>query len=262
MFVFLCACVLCASAVWAQHAVPNDVVGGGGGQSSGGGYYLHDTIGQPCIDVMSGASNTARGGYWYIVDRMHIGPTSEVMITAFDAVVLNDGVLLIWAIGSAVELSGFNIYRAPLRDGDFEQLNADLLPVYEEFSYLDAPIRPGESYRYMIGAVDRDGEMYSQVQTVVVPPRETTLYQNYPNPFNPLTTVSFYIPDTERVSLVIFDAQGRVIRTLVNERREYGSYDEIWEGMNDRGEPVGSGIYFYRLQAGKKVITKKLSLIK
>jgi hypothetical protein len=81
------------------------------------------------------------------------------------------------------------------------------------------------------------------------------LEQNYPNPFNPSTNIVFTIPQDERgsreVRLVVFDVMSRQVRELVNERRAPGKYLQVWDGRNDAGEVVGSGVYFYRLMAGK-----------
>ncbi|MFH1042242.1 MAG: T9SS type A sorting domain-containing protein [bacterium] len=84
-----------------------------------------------------------------------------------------------------------------------------------------------------------------------------TLNQNYPNPFNPSTTFSFSLPEKEFVTLKIYDVLGKEITTLVNEELNAGSYKNDWNATN-----LSSGIYFYRLQAGKFSETKKLMLVK
>ncbi|MFH0735499.1 MAG: T9SS type A sorting domain-containing protein [bacterium] len=83
------------------------------------------------------------------------------------------------------------------------------------------------------------------------------LNQNYPNPFNPSTTFSFSLPEKEFVTLKIYDVLGKEITTLVNEELNAGSYKNDWNAAN-----LSSGIYFYRLQAGKFSETKKLMLVK
>ena len=79
--------------------------------------------------------------------------------------------------------------------------------------------------------------------------------QNYPNPFNPSTTVSYSLPKTVSVLLRVFNALGQEIALLVNERKEAGYYQATWNAN------VPSGIYFYRLQAGEFVETKKMILL-
>ena len=88
-------------------------------------------------------------------------------------------------------------------------------------------------------------------------PQEYTLSQNYPNPFNPETNISFRIPSQSYVTLKVFDPLGREIATLVSEELPKGDYTRQWNGMN-----VSSGIYFYRLQAGSFIETKKVILLR
>ncbi len=88
------------------------------------------------------------------------------------------------------------------------------------------------------------------------------LNQNYPNPFNPQTTISFELSERMAVKLVIYDIQGKRIVSLVNERMDEGIYRRNWDGTNDSGDRVSSGVYFCRLSAGGEVMTRKLILLK
>ena len=76
------------------------------------------------------------------------------------------------------------------------------------------------------------------------------LSQNYPNPFNPRTTICYQIPETAPVRLIVYNVLGEQIKILVNEVQAPDSYTMDWNGNNDIGKPVPSGIYFYRLEAG------------
>lgn len=89
-----------------------------------------------------------------------------------------------------------------------------------------------------------------------------SLAQNFPNPFNPTTTLAFSIKDAGNVSLTIYDVAGRRVRELVNEPRERGAYKVVWDGRNDTGTTVSSGVYFYKLVAGSFTDTKKMTILK
>jgi hypothetical protein len=91
---------------------------------------------------------------------------------------------------------------------------------------------------------------------------EFDLSQNYPNPANPSSTINFKLPESGKVSLRIFNILGQEVKTLVDEHREAGSYTFIWDGKNNRGLSVPSGIYLYTIKAGDNVVTKKLMLLK
>jgi hypothetical protein len=93
-------------------------------------------------------------------------------------------------------------------------------------------------------------------------PTEFSLLQNFPNPFNPETTIKYNLAEGADVHLRIYNIVGQVIRTLVAERQSAGRYQVRWEGTDDRGMTVSSGIYFYQISAGKFQDVKRLMLLK
>ena len=88
------------------------------------------------------------------------------------------------------------------------------------------------------------------------------LFQNHPNPFNPSTTIRYTIPVASRVTLYVYSAVGQLVRKLVDQRFSAGARDVTWDGKNDAGNPVASGVYIYHLRAGKLTLSKKMTLLK
>ena len=93
-------------------------------------------------------------------------------------------------------------------------------------------------------------------------PANFALEQNYPNPFNPTTTIEFVLKQQTDVSVAVYNLIGQRVRTLVNDNRKAGAYQVVWNGTNDLGQKVSSGIYFYKIEAGDFVDTKKMVLMK
>jgi hypothetical protein len=89
-----------------------------------------------------------------------------------------------------------------------------------------------------------------------------TVRQNYPNPFNPTTTISYLLPGPQRVILEVFDQRGRLVRTLLSEHRPAGHGNVSWDGTDDRGRAVASGVYVYRLRADTFETSKKMALVR
>ena len=85
---------------------------------------------------------------------------------------------------------------------------------------------------------------------------------NYPNPFNPTTTIVYQLPIASDVQLVVYDILGEKIKTIVNERLERGRYKVTWDGRNDAGLPVSSGIYMFRFEAADFTRIHKMTLLK
>jgi hypothetical protein len=90
------------------------------------------------------------------------------------------------------------------------------------------------------------------------------LDDNYPNPFNPTTTIKYSIAEHGQVTLKIYNAAGQLVRTLINEEQApvQGGFSKVWNGMNEQGQPVASGVYFYQLTAKDFSQTKKMVLLK
>jgi hypothetical protein len=93
-------------------------------------------------------------------------------------------------------------------------------------------------------------------------PAGFSLAQNYPNPFNPATTIPYQVGREGRVELAIFDLAGQQVRGLVDAEQPAGAHAVVWDGRDDQGQPVASGIYLYRLRAGAFRETRQLSLVK
>jgi hypothetical protein len=97
--------------------------------------------------------------------------------------------------------------------------------------------------------------------TGVAPAVVSSLAQAYPNPMNPTATISYTVGTPGKVMLRVFDVTGRVIRTLVDESQATGRHAVIWDGANDRGEKVASGVFFYQLDAPGFKGAKKIVIL-
>jgi hypothetical protein len=253
------ALVLLPFAAQAQYQILHGTFGSGGGVRSGGGYITYDTAGQMAIGITTGPANMVKAGFWYAAG---ISSTVDVAITSFYAELKDDAVLLSWTAATSGSFDGFNIYRSPLTEQEFSRINDSLIPLVRGNSYRDDTALPGQSYLYRIGAVGAQGDSFSQSISIALPPKPTTLYQNYPNPFNPSTSIAFYLPKQQDVAVVIYDVSGGRVRTLFEGTKPVGRHTILWDGKNDSGSQAGSGVYYYRLKAGKDVITKKLVIVR
>ena len=93
-------------------------------------------------------------------------------------------------------------------------------------------------------------------------PVDCQLYQNFPNPFNPVTTIHYQLASGTDVNITVYDMLGNQVKTLINDIQTPGEYQVVWDGGSDAGKPVSAGIYFYRMQVGNSVQTRRMILLK
>lgn len=186
-----------------------------------------------------------------------------VELTNFSAAIVNRDVNLNWRTSSEINNSGFDIERKT-GEGAWSKIgfvegrgNSNFENSYK---YTDKNLSRG-IYNYRLKQVDYNGtyKYYNLTGNVSIGvPVKFELSQNYPNPFNPATKINFSLPKDAKVTLTIFDVSGREIaRLLNNEFRQADFYTVQFSGLN-----LASGVYFYRIEAGDFVDSKKMMLIK
>jgi len=214
---------------------------------------------------------TAAANYVYIAKAekgVYILDSSQApaLLQAFSISTVSTGIKITWNTLDGFPISRFNIYRKPMPDGEFEIITPDGITASStrKYEYTDRDVICGKTYQYRLTALKADGdEMVLTEKTIeVVMPEAVELYQNIPNPFNPSTTIRFITPERERVELSIYDLSGRLVVKLINNTLEKGEHKVVWRGLDAHGRPVSSGVYFYRLKVGKKVITRKMVLLR
>jgi flagellar hook assembly protein FlgD len=124
------------------------------------------------------------------------------------------------------------------------------------------PVVPVTASLHVDGAVSMAAGTTVNAAAAIEIPVRYELHPNRPNPFNPTTLIAYDLPRAADVRLVIYDVQGRRVAELVNGAKPAGRHETTWNGRNASGEPVASGVYFYRLIAGDFVQTKKMVLLK
>jgi len=190
-----------------------------------------------------------------------------VELSSFLATVIDKDVKLEWTTATESNNFGFFIQRTADIAAEWQTIGfvpgngTTALP--RSYDFIDANVSPG-IWHYQLKQQDLDGQIHhSPIIEVNLVPTKFTLYQNYPNPFNSSTTIKYELPaGKHQVRLMIYDLLGHQVRSLVNEDdQQAGAYQFTWDGRDDAGNAVASGVYFYRLQAGNRVFTMKMVLI-
>ncbi len=191
-----------------------------------------------------------------------------VELTSFIASATDKGIKLGWTTASEINNLGFGIERRQADvHNDWRQIGFvngnGTTTTQHEYSYVDESVVSG-TWEYRLKDMSTDGEVgYSSAVRVSINLVTTwQLEQNYPNPFNPQTTIRFALPAESQTTLTIYDLQGKLINTLVNELEPAGQYDITWDATDMSGNRVPSGIYFYRLTAGEFSESRRMILLR
>ena len=184
----------------------------------------------------------------------------------FSAFIMDQSIVLSWEQSSAEDFDYFNLEKS--NSAEFDQFETITL---SDTSYIDTVFVTNTAYFYRLSAQDISGnrsEYTSTIEMTVlgiddsVIPDEFALHQNYPNPFNPVTTIRYDIPMESRVLIQVFDIQGRLVKTLMNNIERPGKKSIRWDATNQIGEPVSAGMYLYLIQAEAFKETRKMLLLK
>ena len=192
-------------------------------------------------------------------DTLHVGETAEIVWRQ-------------WS-GTNVESIDLHLYRNGNENQPIEIVSGYTGPRSYDWFVTGAP---ADSCFIRITAHGHDGAVYHDDSdqyfvisggTVDTPaesvttPRANALAQNAPNPFNPMTRIDFDLQASSRAMLTVFDARGYLVRTLLNGLLEGGHHTCTWDGMDNHGSQVPSGVYFYRLQIGEFRETRSMTLV-
>jgi hypothetical protein len=185
------------------------------------------------------------------------------LLKSFAAVFSGSFVEISWTLAEADEDASFDVLRSS--GGVFDELPAPgIARDGLSFSMIDRSVEPGNTYQYRVILSDgAESRTLFETESIATPAMPLTLHQNYPNPFNPATTIGFYLPADAAVRLEVYDASGRLVtRLLDGTMQKKGPHKVDWRGLGSNGDPVSSGVYFYRLTVGKDTISKKMVLLR
>ena len=186
------------------------------------------------------------------------------LLQGYSTSVSSAAVTIMWTLAQAGENLTCSVLRAGADDGEYHGLSAfGIERDGMTFSYNDAMIDPGEAYRYRVDVSDSEGrKVLFETSRIVTPALPLSLDQNFPNPFNPSTAIFYYLPEDSPVTLAVYDVSGRRVAGLVGKAEKKGRHFVTWNGKDERGGSVASGIYFSRLTVGKETISKKMVMLR
>ena len=198
------------------------------------------------------------------IDGIYIfsSPLVGTLLAGFEAAGEAGGVRIEWELTEPVAAADLTISRKIGSDG-FRVLEADIERDDTSYRCIDATAAAGRSYIYRLEiAEDGRSRVLFETGSVEMPLPAPALLQNHPNPFNPSTTIGFFLPARERARVEIYDVRGGLVAVLVDRVMDAGEHTAVWDGRDSTGGSAASGVYFCRLTAGKKSISRKMVLLR
>jgi hypothetical protein len=221
---------------------------------------LRSYLGIQWAEAIENTTRKATAVYPGLIDMPKIDTQSFNAV--FDTSLVSDESTVLFVQNNIFDVArGLGVWRNPPDGGTQREDGA-------QFVFIS-----GRPYRYDRAAERANvdfilseffGEPYSYtaVEEDVAWQGRLSLSQNFPNPFNPVTNIRFRLPAALDAKLAIYDVQGREVARLVDGRMDAGSHQVTWTGADHRGEAVASGVYWYRLEAGEQILTRKMVLLK
>jgi hypothetical protein len=214
-----------------------------------------------------------------------INPTLPVELSSFTVTLTAEMfVQIAWVAQSETNHLGYNILRNVSNDAESAlQINPSVISSADgvsvgtqiSYSYTDAEVDNNTNYYYWLESVDLGGvsALYGPITVLVthdpddpgippLPPTVTKLLPAYPNPFNPSTNIRYALKEGSKVRVEIYNVKGQLMRVYENDHADPGYYQIMWDGKDINGNKAASGVYLYRMTAGKYTSSKKMVLAK
>jgi len=184
------------------------------------------------------------------------------MLQSYSSALSENGILLSWKLSGIDKDAKFFIERSTASNGLFTDLPSNTLTRDGlAFSFIDRNWEPNASYWYRVEySIGGERKVLFESGPVTTPAMPLTLHQNSPNPFNPSTEIRYYLPEKCSVALDVYDVNGALVVHLTEGYQDKGMHTVSWDGRERDGRQASSGVYFYRLKAGKIEISKKMVL--
>lgn len=217
-------------------------------------------------------NGTSGWGELFILESQTTDNSLPVRLTDF-AVISKDGKVFIrWVTESEIDNLGFILYRQ-LGRGETDKLDCYLtnpmlkgqgsVTYRSEYHYIDTNVKVGQTYTYRLADVDYYGtETKHDPVSICVKAKGIIMKPSYPNPFNPNTFFKIVVGEPGELRVIVLDILGRQVKTLIHGYKSIGEYTVSWNGKDERGDQMPSGVYFIQMQSGKLDHTQRIVLMR
>jgi hypothetical protein len=223
-----------------------------------------DDLSIAAVVIVNASTDPADDDMVYTID---VDCSSPVAGSLTAAVQEGAAVTLRWVLADPASVTALDVYRARDAAGPYSRVNEEPIAVASTGAYVDDDVLPGDELWYELRATLTDGTTDTVGEGPVFARIEgalgLTLSPPRPNPLRDSASIEFTIPAGARTArLAIYDARGRLVRTLVDGTAGRGAYTAVWDGTDGRGERIAAGVYFCSLEVPGAVLTEKITVLR
>jgi len=184
------------------------------------------------------------------------------LLQSYDVCREENGIVLSWELADNSERPVFVVSRSE-SGGNFLSLPSEgLRSDGNRYMFNDGGVEPGKQYVYKVEYISGGSTKTLFITKSIETPAGLLTIENHPNPFNPSTTIVYTLPAAGMAKLGIYDINGKEVKTVIDGFQTAGMHTVAWDGTNESGQGVSSGVYFCRIGAGKQILSKKIVLIR
>lgn len=211
------------------------------------------------IDVHQDSSDFCRDFGVFYIRKVNVKISN-----IYAEVNVDGGITIFWETAYEYLSLGYNLWRKGSQKDKFVLINPMLIRGASPYCYLDRDVEPGQVYQYRLESVSDTGQRtwLNTISATAPVPETFALHQNYPNPVTFETIIRYQLPRRCAVRLYVYNILGKAVRTLVTTEQEKGFYNIVWDGRDDSGAEVGSGIYFYSILTNNFHETRKTMVVR
>jgi hypothetical protein len=193
-----------------------------------------------------------------------------VALSSFTATGREGAIEVSWTSQTEVNALAYHLLRSETADSEYEKIarleargNSE---TPQNYRHVDSDVIAGRTYYYKLADEDYEGNLryhgpvFAAAGSTV--PGTYSLLPNYPNPFNPSTAIGYQIPAEGHVTITVYNVLGQEVRALVDAHQDAGTYTTMWDGKDDAGHHLNSGVYFYTMKTAEHSETRKMVLMR
>ncbi len=230
------------------------------------GSVLRVYLGSPMIDgttyILEAFGRSLNGRGMASWKRFLFDASVATLLQSYDVYNGENGIVLTWELAEDPDNPLFTVSRREPGDNFIGLPSEEIRSDDNRYIFNDGGVEPGKEYVYKVDFISGSSSGTLFITEPIETPAVSLALENYPNPFNPSTVIEYTLPAACSAKIAVYDIDGSKVRTLLDRFQSAGRHATVWDGTDDSGHGVSSGVYLCRIVAGRQILSRKMVLIR